>query len=165
MTSNTFRELARQGPREAPPSVERALLREFRLRKSKRLVVKCAVAIAAVVLVAIFIPRPQPIPPPQPRLAHIAVPRWDRPPGLSISPRKRRASKPLPTEVATRFYPLQDAANLPPFEYGSIVRVELPRSALRAVGLPVNENRLSERIDADILLGQDGLARAVRFVQ
>jgi hypothetical protein len=60
---------------------------------------------------------------------------------------------------------LQDAANLPPFEYGSVLRVELPRSALRAVGLPVNENRLSERIDADVLLGQDGLARAVRFVQ
>jgi hypothetical protein len=69
------------------------------------------------------------------------------------------------TQIATRFYPLQDAATLPPFEYGTLVRVRLPRSALRLVGLPVNEDRLSERIDADVLLGQDGLARAVRFVQ
>jgi hypothetical protein len=70
-----------------------------------------------------------------------------------------------PAEIATGFYPLLDAAMLPPLEYGTLVRVQLPRSALRVVGLPVNEDRLSESIAADVLLGQDGLARAVRFVQ
>jgi hypothetical protein len=33
------------------------------------------------------------------------------------------------------------------------------------VGLPVNEERANERIRADMVLGQDGIARAVRFVQ
>lgn len=165
MTPNLFRELARQGPQQAPASLERVLLREFRLRKWRRRAAAIAIAaLAAVLLLSVFIRRPQPVPPPQPRLAQIAVPEWDRPPVLSSPARIRRPKQPR-REVATRFYPLQDAANLPPFEYGSVLRVELPRSALRAVGLPVNENRLSERIDADVLLGQDGLARAVRFVQ
>jgi hypothetical protein len=36
---------------------------------------------------------------------------------------------------------------------------------MRLVGLPVNEERANERIRADMVLGQDGIARAVRFVQ
>jgi hypothetical protein len=50
-------------------------------------------------------------------------------------------------------------------EDATVVRVQLPRSAMRMVGLPVNEERAGERIRADVVLGQDGIARAVRFVQ
>ena len=46
-----------------------------------------------------------------------------------------------------------------------VVRVRLPRSAMRSVGLPVNEDRWMEQVPADVLLGQDGVARAVRFVK
>jgi hypothetical protein len=46
-----------------------------------------------------------------------------------------------------------------------VIRVRLPRSAMRTVGLPVNEDRWFERVPADVLLGQDGIARAVRFVK
>jgi len=35
---------------------------------------------------------------------------------------------------------------------------------MRTVGLPINEERASERIQADVLLGQDGIARAIRFI-
>jgi hypothetical protein len=34
-----------------------------------------------------------------------------------------------------------------------------------SMGLPVNMDRYSERVKADVLLGADGLARAIRFVQ
>jgi hypothetical protein len=68
-------------------------------------------------------------------------------------------------EVATDFIPLSymSAANLQ--DGGQIVRVELPRSALANFGLPVNMERYNERVKADVLLGVDGLAHAIRFVQ
>jgi hypothetical protein len=48
---------------------------------------------------------------------------------------------------------------------GQLVRVELPRSALATFGLPMNMDRANERIKADVLVGTDGLARAIRFVE
>jgi hypothetical protein len=41
----------------------------------------------------------------------------------------------------------------------------MPRATLASFGLPVNAERASELIKADILIGDDGLARAIRFVQ
>lgn len=69
------------------------------------------------------------------------------------------------SEVATEFMPLAylNAAVLE--DGGQIVRVELPRSALVNFGLPVNMDRYNERVKADILLGVDGMAHAIRFVQ
>lgn len=68
-------------------------------------------------------------------------------------------------EIATDFIPLMGTENLPPVEGGQIVRLEVPRSALASFGLPVNSERAGERIKADVLMGNDGLARAVRFVR
>ena len=68
-------------------------------------------------------------------------------------------------EVATDFLPLSEASNLDPLESGQVVRVELPRSALVSFGLPMNVERADEPITADVLLGEDGVARAVRFVK
>lgn len=68
-------------------------------------------------------------------------------------------------EIATDFIPLNymTAVNLQ--DGGQIVRVELPRSALANFGLPVNMERYNEKVKADVLLGVDGLAHAIRFVQ
>jgi hypothetical protein len=68
-------------------------------------------------------------------------------------------------EIATEFMPLNYGAALNPNEGGQLVRVELPRSALASLGLPVNAERANERVKADVLLGHDGLARAIRFVR
>ena len=67
-------------------------------------------------------------------------------------------------EVATAFFPLT-YGDLP-VTHGHIVRLDVPRSALIAFGLgsidaPAAE---SETVEADVLVGPDGLARAVRFV-
>jgi hypothetical protein len=48
---------------------------------------------------------------------------------------------------------------------GQLIRVELPRLALARFGLPMNMDRADERIKADVLVGTDGLARAIRFVE
>jgi len=68
-------------------------------------------------------------------------------------------------EIATEFLPLADANNLTAQDGGQLVRVELPRSALLAFGLPMNIERADEPVKADVLVGQDGLARAIRFVR
>ena len=68
-----------------------------------------------------------------------------------------------PKEIATDFILLTYDG-----EVGSeaqMVRVELPRSAMATFGLPVNIDRADQRVKADVLLGADGLARAIRFVQ
>jgi hypothetical protein len=66
------------------------------------------------------------------------------------------------SEVATEFFPLIDTP--PPFERGELMRVIVPAATMRKVGLPVSDNHLDDPVQADILVGQEGLARAIRFV-
>ncbi len=68
-------------------------------------------------------------------------------------------------EIRTEFLPLTYGGNLSQLDNGQIVRVELPRSALQSFGLPMNAERAGERVKADVLLGHDGVARAIRFVR
>ena len=69
-------------------------------------------------------------------------------------------------EVATAFFPLVYGSI--PFTDGQIVRMEVPRTALASFGLasPDAQSGSSSRtVLADVLVGEDGLARAVRFVR
>lgn len=68
-------------------------------------------------------------------------------------------------EISTDFLPLTHGSSLAQMDDGQIVRVELPRSALQSFGLPMNAERVGERVKADVLLGYDGVARAIRFVK
>jgi hypothetical protein len=68
-------------------------------------------------------------------------------------------------EITTDFLPISYGSNLSQLDDGQVVRVELPRSALQSFGLPVNAERAGERVKADVLLGHDGVARAIRFVR
>ncbi len=69
------------------------------------------------------------------------------------------------SEVPTPFMALgyTNPANIQ--DGAQVVRVELPRYAMARFGLPVNMERYDERVKADVWLGTDGLARAIRFVQ
>jgi hypothetical protein len=49
-------------------------------------------------------------------------------------------------------------------ERGSVHRVRLPRSSLTTFGIPVRPDRWNESVPADIVIGEDGTVRAVRFV-
>lgn len=84
----------------------------------------------------------------------------------SVSARNRPDSKDLNhAEVATEFMPLGYLNAEAVQDGGQIVRVEMPRTALVKFGIPVNMDRANERVKADILLGVDGMAHAIRFVQ
>ncbi|HEY6402627.1 MAG TPA: hypothetical protein VI479_14520, partial [Blastocatellia bacterium] len=49
-------------------------------------------------------------------------------------------------------------------EFTQTVRVEISRSTLLTMGLPVNIDRGEGPIKADIIIGEDGVARAVRIL-
>jgi hypothetical protein len=68
-------------------------------------------------------------------------------------------------EIATEFIPLTNREALAQMDGGQVMRVELPRSALMSFGLPMDMERATERIKADVVVGNDGLARAIRFVR
>ena len=97
-------------------------------------------------------------------------------PQQKVVPPKRRSNRPnrpaaavaanhVRNEIATDFMPLgyMNPASLQ--DGGQIIRVEMRRSTLANFGVPVNMDRYNEKVKADVLIGVDGLARAIRFVQ
>ena len=64
----------------------------------------------------------------------------------------------------TGFVPWPGTQALPPLESGELVRIGLPVSALPALGLAPPASAVAV-VQADIVVGQDGFARAVRLVQ
>jgi len=62
------------------------------------------------------------------------------------------------------FILLPNATQIGPSEDVNMVRVEVPRSAMIALGYDVQPEQASETVQADVMLGTDGLARAVRFL-
>ena len=68
-------------------------------------------------------------------------------------------------EIATDFMPLGYLNPATLQDGGQIIRVELPRSTLMNFGLPVNMDRYHEKLKADVFIGVDGLAHAIRFVK
>jgi hypothetical protein len=67
--------------------------------------------------------------------------------------------------IETEFIPFMAAGPPFPSEQRQFVRVKLPRSALQVFGLPMNMERAREPVQADVMLGEDGRALAVRFVR
>ena len=76
----------------------------------------------------------------------------------------RGVQSPL-VELTTDFIPLVPCLGLDCFEGGQLVRVAMPRLALIFLGLPMNEQLAQEPVTADVLIGGDGVARAIRFVR
>ena len=73
--------------------------------------------------------------------------------------------RPVEQQVETsEFIPVGTWQALEPMERGSIVRVRLPKSSLPGFGIPVSADRWNESIPAEVVLGEDGSMRAVRFV-
>src|SRR5262245_4759345 len=68
-------------------------------------------------------------------------------------------------EYATDFVPLSYGGVQKPMESGEVIRLQMPRSALIAFGLPVSVEHADAPVNAELLLGEDGIARAIRFVR
>lgn len=79
-------------------------------------------------------------------------------------PRHTRENQAAETEIVTPFFLLREGEELTALENMRLVRVELPSSSLGEVGLPV-ALVANASVKADVVLGDDGLARAIRFVR
>ena len=64
----------------------------------------------------------------------------------------------------TGFVALPWSAGLPDFESGEIVRMEMPVASLPAYGIDISPGVGTRPLEADVLIGQDGFARAIRLV-
>lgn len=84
--------------------------------------------------------------------------------GRQNKPDPRQQLNQSRAEIATDFIPLTYGSELSILESGQLVRVRLPRSAMAACGLPVNQELADTPVTAQVLIGQDGVARAIRFV-
>lgn len=88
------------------------------------------------------------------------------PPSVPSRPRHRAARQHTRAkEEVTEFFPLMEGIDLDSLEAVQAVRVELPASALNDLGLQPGREAPSGAVKADVLLGIDGLARAIRFVR
>jgi hypothetical protein len=161
--------------REASARVEDKLLAAFRVRQEPRnspwklVATLAAAAVVAMLLVRLYSERQSIVRvDPVTKVAPVAtLVEQAQAPVVQSKPAavRRRNAVPLaepPREIVTDFFPLMDVA--PPLGRGQLLRVAVPASAMRSVGLPVREERLDEPVQADVLVGEEGMVRAIRFV-
>jgi hypothetical protein len=161
---------------QAPPRVEEKLRAAFRrqpapIRHRRGWLTVAAVGSIAAATLLFRLPAPSPpkAAPPILRSANqeIGVPVV----APVINVKKKRQTNRLPhprpvqSEIATEFLPVAVDDGWTPLDGGRLVRVRLPRSALGVFGLPVAEERGPERVQADVMLSNDGILRAIRFVR
>ena len=78
---------------------------------------------------------------------------------------RRSRQRALPAVVRpVGFIALPGAAGLPDFESGEIVRIEIPLTSLPTYGIEILPDAQGSPVEADLLVGQDGQARAIRLV-
>ncbi|MGH9938048.1 MAG: hypothetical protein ACREAM_17515 [Blastocatellia bacterium] len=109
-------------------------------------------------------PQVPPLTPPEPLVGRDQVAAQQ--PGKMRNRERRRApgNRSDEAEAVTRFFSLREGEDLTALDSVRLVRVELQGSALREIGLPVAPETADAPVKADVVLGQDGLARAIRFV-
>jgi hypothetical protein len=132
----------------ASPAVRERLLEEVRSRRLARRVAAAKMyALAAGLVIATVLPVWQ---------LTTSPPSYESP---------RTVFSATDTEVATVFFPL--AYGTLPVTEGNLVRVEVSPAAFAALGMEPLDASRSQRdvVLADVLVGADGLARAVRFVR
>jgi len=157
----------------APERVEQNVVgvfrRQKRFRAARRWGLGAVAAGALAWLSAYRMEQPNIVAPPAPLIAHIAAP-----PLVAVAPlietdpaqrMRRRQGVKRRQEIVTPYYPLPSADSLPAPDAEAVVRMMVPGSTLQLVGFPVNEVPRPEFVRADVVVGQDGMARAIRFVQ
>lgn len=138
-----LRRLSATLPREAGPVLEQRVLAAFRARSKSRARSRTYWALAACLALACA---------------------W------SWAHHPWRPSQPGPAVADqyggafANFIALPYAQSDVPLEQAVIVRVRLQSSEWGALGVPIPPPKASGAINADLLIGQDGVARAVRFV-
>lgn len=148
---------------EAPYRVEARLLTAFRaqagnpegIRNRRRWIPAAtwAAAVAAMIAIGVFLVRDR-----APAEVERAAPRNVEVAMLETS------STGFESAIEEGYLLLPGAAQLGGADGVNILHVELKRSAMMQVGIDVSPERADETVRADVMVGSDGLARAVRFV-
>lgn len=153
-------------------AVEAALQKEFDRKWGRAVrpgvyVTALAAAIAASLLLVAVWPKPKPHPvvastiSPQPASAEIKVV-VPKPATHRRTKRKRPAT--LPADTEPQFLSIPYSTPLAPYERAEIVRVDLPVSALIAAGFHISTSDPGARAQADVIVGEDGMAHALRLI-
>ena len=146
---------------EAPARVERRLVAAFRMemgvapepRRGAWFPVLTWAALAATVVLAVFLTHGrQPQQTNRQTRSGVEVAAADVPYTIDVTPGLGESG----------FIPLPNALQIDPADEMDVVRMEVPRSTLLAMGLPMGEE--GGNVQADVLLGGDGVARAVRVL-
>jgi hypothetical protein len=101
--------------------------------------------------------------------APAVVPTIEQPPAVEVrathppSP-DRKPPKKANVVTPSGFVDLPWTAGLPAFESGEIVRMEVPVASLPTYGIDISSGAGKGPVEADVLIGQDGFARAIRLV-
>ena len=161
--------------REASPEAEARVVGAFHSQRARRRRLWSGIAtIAAGLMIALLLwpdrtPKPAVsavLPVQQVLEAARPVREVEPTPRLTRTPRKvapKIAAVPESHEVVTDFFPLMNPAAS--FGRGQMRRVQLPAAAMQTVGLPVREEHLDDLVQADVLVGEEGMPRAIRFVR
>jgi hypothetical protein len=132
---------AEQAERGAPFEIERAVLAEFdrvkRRRRSRAWVAAVGAIAASVTLVWIAENRPA---------------------------QKPVGAAPVEAEVEQPFVPIPYVLPPGPYERFEVVRMRMPVAQLIAAGFRMQTADLGAQAEADVIVGQDGRARAVRLI-
>ena len=85
--------------------------------------------------------------------------------GISLMVSKPHARPMSPAQIATdSFIALPYSDEDLSSEGAVVLQVELPRSAVALAGIPVGDGPSDGRVKAEVMVGADGLARAIRFL-
>jgi hypothetical protein len=163
----------------APEALEGVLLDAFRQRhatpvQQPKRAVWAAAAIAASLTAAVAwrvsnppivnIGKPPAVavtaPPQPPQVTVKPAVMKSRRPKRKAAPAKQYAAAPQPAPRQEPFIAIPYAPAFTPYEDAQVVRVNMAGASVRRLGLPA----VADRVEADLVIGNDGLARAIRLV-
>jgi hypothetical protein len=158
---------------EAPSRVEAGLMAAFRSQKAapgrrafarSRWTPVFAWASAAAATVALAVVITHSYQPAQVTPGTVAAPRHTAKPLVQVAVLTDNDSDDDSSVLGEGFVRLPNAPRIEANEDFNVVRVEVPGSAMIAMGVSMSEDRASENVVADVALASDGTARAVRLV-
>jgi len=157
----------RDEARKASPWVEAALLRQFRQKRAAPTMRmarwQLAVAgVAAMALLALGLMRARiAVSPQQPVVSHTESSNRAETYSLVNNPQLAELTD---AEDGTAFISLPYADNPASLEGGAVLRVNMPRSVLISMGLPIGSAGASDPIPAELVVSEDGTPQAIRLI-
>jgi hypothetical protein len=155
-------------------NIETALLKEFDRKWGRGfrpaaglppgVYLTAILALAAGLLLVIW-PKSKPAQQPKPEVVHAIVPTPAPVIAVAVQAKPRSRRKRIkPTDTEPEFLRIPYTAPLAPYERAEIVRVEMPLAALWAAGFHIANSDAAARAQAELVIGEDGMAHALRLI-